>query len=81
MFGKDATPEQRERQSLLENRLWLDQNFDAVQNEFAEQWVAVLDGKIACNDKDVEKIKGSVGKRRGEAIIIRIPSGVVQTPI
>lgn len=81
MFGKDATPEQRKRQSLLENRLWLDQNFDAVQNEFAEQWVAVLDGKVAYNDKDVEKVKSSVAKKCGEAIIIRIPSGGVQTPI
>ncbi|MBW2589371.1 MAG: hypothetical protein JRD71_01400 [Deltaproteobacteria bacterium] len=81
MFGKESTPEQKERQRLLENRLWLDQNFDTVQKEFADQWVAVIDGKVAYNDKDVENVKSALVERRGEAVIIRIPSGAVQTPI
>jgi len=81
MFDRDATPEQKERQRLLENRAWLDQNFEALQKDHAEQWIAVMDGKVAHHDKDVEKVKASVGERRGEAVIMRIPSDPVQTPI
>ena len=81
MFDKKTTPEQEERKRLLENRAWLDENFDAVQREYAEQWIAILDGKVACNDQDVEVVKRSVEERRGEALIIRIPSAAIQTPI
>jgi hypothetical protein len=81
MFEKERTPEQKERQRLLENRAWLDKNFESVQREHANQWIAILDGKIVSHDPDVEVVKQSVEGREGEAVVMRIPVGTIPTPM
>lgn len=81
MFDREATPEQKERQRLLENRAWLDDNFETLQEKYAEQWVAVLDRAVVCNDKDVEVVKRAVEGKRGETVIIKIQAGPIQVPI
>jgi hypothetical protein len=81
MFEIESTPEQVERQKLLQNRAWLDENIDGVQKEYSEQWIAILDGSVAYHDNDAKVVERSVGKRYAEAVIIQIPSGAIQTPI
>jgi hypothetical protein len=81
MFDREATPEQEERQRLLENRAWLDENFERLQEKYAEQWVAVLGGAVVCNSKDVEVVKRAVEGKRGETVIIKIQAGSIPTPI
>jgi len=81
MFDRDLTPEQEQRQRLLENRAWLDENFTAVQKEYADRWVAILDRKVVSHSKEVEVIKRSIEGKEGEAVVIRIPSGTIPTPM
>ncbi len=81
MFEREVTPEQRERQRLLENRAWLDKNFEMIQNEYANQWIVVLDGKVVSHDPEVEVVKRSVEGREGEAVVMRIPAGQIPTPM
>lgn len=81
MFDREMTPEQKERQRLLENRAWLDQNFDRVQKDYANQWIAIVDGKVVSHDSDVEVVKRSVEGKEGEAVVIRIPVGAIPTPM
>jgi len=81
MFDRETTPEQKERQRLLENRAWLDKNFEKVQKEYANQWIAVLDGKVMSHDSEVEVVKRSVEGKEGEAVVMRIPVGAIPTPM
>ena len=81
MFEKELTEEQRQRSVLLENRAWLHTNFEKIKKEYAETWVAILDKKIAVQGEDVEVVKNAIRDRSAEAVIMRIPSGDVPTPI
>ncbi len=81
MFDRELTQEQKSRAALLDNRAWLNNNFAKIQKEYADAWVAILDGKIKAHDLDVEVVKNAVRERSTEAVIIRIPSTAVQAPI
>jgi len=81
MFDKEMTSEQKERQRLLENRAWLDKNFETVQREYANQWIAILDEKVISHGPDVEVVKQSVEGKEGEAVVMRIPAGAIPTPM
>jgi hypothetical protein len=81
MFDRERTPEQEERQRLVDNRAWLNQNFASVQESHGDRWIAVLDNGIAASDQDVEKVKQAVASRRAEAVVIRIPVGSIPRPM
>jgi len=81
MFKKRETAEQKERKRLLENREWVDKNFDSLQKEFMDQWIAILDQKVVYNNEDVNVVRSLVEGKEGETVVIRIPSVPVQTPI
>jgi hypothetical protein len=81
MLDRKLTDEQRKREALLDNRVWLHDNFQEIQEKYEEKWVAILDTKVVAHDKDVEKVKDAVKKRDAEAVIIRIPSGEIPRPI
>jgi len=81
MFEREVTPEQRERQKLLENRAWLDKNFERIQKEYANQWIVILDGRVVSHDSEVEVAKRSAEGREGEAVLMRIPAGAIPTPM
>ena len=81
MFDRGLTQEQKSREALLDNRAWLHNNFKKIQNQFADTWVAILDRKVESYDPDVEVVKNAVRDRSTEAVIIRIPSTAVPTPI
>ncbi|MEW5723175.1 MAG: DUF5678 domain-containing protein [Thermodesulfobacteriota bacterium] len=81
MFDRELTPEQRLRHRLVQNRAWLNRNFEAIQKEYADKWVAVLDERVTAHDPEVEKVRRAVADRVEEAVIMRVPSGAVPTPI
>ena len=81
MFDRELTPQQQMRHRLVENRAWLNRNFESIQKEYAEKWVAVLDEKVTAHDPDVEKVKRAVADRLEEAVIIMVPSTAIPTPI
>jgi len=81
MFESEVTPEQRERRRLLENRAWLDKNFEMVQKEYPDQWIVILDQKVASHGSDIDVVKRSAEGKEGEAVVIRIPVGTIPTPM
>ncbi len=81
MFDKGLTEVQKERQKLLENRAWLDDHFNSIQEEYGDQWIAIIDKRVAFHDKNVEAVKRAVEEREGEAVIMRIPVGNIPTPM
>ncbi len=81
MFEKEMTPEQKERQRLLENRAWLDKNFEKIQKEYPDQWIVILDQKVASHDSDVDVVKHCADGKEGEAVVMRIPVGTIPTPM
>jgi hypothetical protein len=81
MFDTERTAVQEDRGRLLKNRAWLNANFAEVQQAYADKWVLVLDEAIAGVDVDVEVLKRASEGRRVEALLIRIPTGTITTPI
>ena len=81
MLRKELTTEQKVRRKLLENRAWLHNNFNEVQRKFADMWIAVLDKRVVASNKSIEEVKKIIAERAGEAVVIRIPSETVPTPI
>lgn len=82
MFDRELTAQQQMRHRLLENRAWLNRNFESLQKEYAEKWVAVLDEKVTAHDTDVDKVIGKVAAERiEETVILRVPSAAIPTPI
>lgn len=47
MMDREPTKEQKERAVLLENRQWLDANYDKVQKDYNGRYVAVHKNAIA----------------------------------
>lgn len=81
MFNHILTPEQKKRSKMLENRAWVHENFSMLQEKYADKWIAVLGKKIIEDDSDVEIVKRAIKDKRNEALIMRIPSGEVPTPM
>jgi hypothetical protein len=81
MFDKELTLEQQQRHRLVENRAWLNENFESLQKDYADQWIAVLDLEVFIHDQNVDAVKSAVGERLGEAVLMRIPQGPIPTPM
>jgi hypothetical protein len=81
MFDRELTQEQRERGAMLGNRAWLHSNYDRIQKEYRDKWIAILDSNVKAYDEDVEVVKRAIKERNTEAVIMRVPSTAVPTPI
>ena len=81
MFDKQLTYEQKMRRALLESRAWLNENFEAIQEEYKDKWIAIVDRKIVASNEEVGPVREAVSKRRAEAVIIRIPVEEIPRPI
>jgi hypothetical protein len=81
MFDQKATPEQERRRRLLENRAWLDENFDAVQKEYADKWIAILDQQVAHQASESSILEEKLGEREREAVILRVPTDSISKPM
>ena len=81
MFDEKTTPEQERRRKLLENRAWLDENFEAVQKEYAEKWIAILDQGVAYQATEVMSLEEKIAGREREAVILRVPSDSISKPM
>jgi len=81
MLDLPPTREQECRLAQLENREWIDSNIDQIQKDYADKWIAILDGKIAAYGDGVKEVQRAIEAREAEAVVIRIPKDPIPVPI
>lgn len=79
---KETTPTQKNLLKRLENRDWLEDNFQEIQEKYGEKWIAIADKKIVAHgpsSDDVKKsVKGSFSTT--ELLLLRVPTGEISQP-
>ncbi len=74
------TEVQLARQRLLENRAWIDENIEGLQERYKDRWIVVIDKKVIAEGETPQDLSKFTQGKEEEALVMKIPT-VIRKPI
>lgn len=79
---KTRSEYQRKVAKLVENREWVEQHLEKLQNKYGGKWIGIVDRSVAGFGDTAEEAKEKSGvESLIDILIMRVPTGDISKPI
>ena len=58
--GRGRQAEEQSLATFEEDHLWVHQNMESLAADYADQWIAVRDGRVIASDPDLEALRAKI---------------------